>query len=461
MASGKRLTITALGLALGAGLASGPALAWNEAELATAQSLKAQALKGSAAYDITASLTTEIGPRMAGSENDQRAVAWAVKKLKSLGYDRVWTEPVRFPLWTRGVESAEVLAPFPQKLAVTTLGHSVPTPPEGITAEVVRYDSLEALQADTTDRARGKIVFVDKRMERFPDGAGYGKVQPIRSKGASVAGEKGALAIVIRSVGTDNDRLPHTGVMRYAEHATSKIPAAALSNPDADLLARVMAYGKPTKLQLKLDVRNGEEAESANVIGEIRGSEKPDEIVLLGAHLDSWDLGTGAIDDGAGVGIVSGAGKLIAELKQRPKRTIRVVLFANEENGLYGAKAYAALHKDELGKHLIGAESDFGAGRVYQFHTNVPAGQLAQLNKLAEQLKDLGIARGDNDSGGGPDMIPAHELGMPVAELQQDGTDYFDVHHTANDTLDKIDPKNLDQNVAAYAVFAYLMAQMP
>lgn len=459
---GKRIRTTMSVLALGLGLAlTGQALAWSDAELATAKALKAKALAGSPAFDVTASLTTEIGPRMAGSEADKRAVDWAVKKLKAMGYDRVWTEPVRFPLWTRGTESAQILSPYPQKLAITTLGHSVATPAGGITAEVALFDSLEALQADTSGRAKGKIVFINKRMERFKDGAGYGKAVNARSQGATVGAEHGALAVVIRSIGTDSDRLPHTGVMRYDEHATTKIPAAAISNPDADLLAREVGYGKPVTLKLDLSVENGPEVESANVIGEMRGSEKPEEIVLLGAHLDSWDLGTGAIDDGAGVGIVSSAGKLIGELKQRPKRTVRVVLFANEENGLYGGKAYAALHKDELGKHIIGAESDFGAGRVYEFHTNVPAERLPAMDKLAEQLADLGITRGGNESSGGPDMKPSHEFGMPVAELQQDGTDYFDYHHTANDTLDKVEPKNLDQNVAAYAVFAYLMAQMP
>jgi len=261
-------------------------------------------------------------------------------------------------------------------------------------------------------------------------------------------------------VGTDSDRLPHTGVTHYDDKATVRVPAAALSNPDADLLARELAHGKTT-LHLSLDVGDRGEGESVNVIGELRGSQKPDEIVLLGGHLDSWDLGTGAIDDGAGVSIVASAAHLIGQLPKRPKRSIRVVMFANEESGLFGAKAYAQLHKDEVGKHLIGAESDFGAGAIYQLDSAVPAERLATVDDLMPLLQPLGLVRGENDSGGGPDMIPMHELGMPVAELKQDGTDYFDYHHTANDTLDKIDPKNMDQNVAAYAVFAYLMAQQP
>lgn len=456
-----RSRFSGLALMVGAVLVSGSAFAWTDDELATARELKAKALAGSPAFDITASLTTEIGPRMAGSEANQRAVEWAKKRLKAMGFDKVYTEPVKFPLWTRRSESAEILAPFPQKLAVTSLGHSEPTAKGGVTAEVALYDSFEDLQADTSGRAKGKIVFINKRMERFKNGSGYGKAVIARSKGASVAAEKGAVAVVIRSIGTDSDRLPHTGVMHYDDKVVSKIPAAALSNPDADLLAREISYGKPTRLHLTLDVKNGPEVASQNVIGELTGSEKPDEIVLLGAHLDSWDLGTGAIDDGAGVAIVSSAAQLIGELKQRPKRTIRVVLFANEESGLYGGKAYALLHKDEVEKHIIGAESDFGAGKIYELATGISAENLPMMDKLADELKDLGISRAGNDSGGGPDMGPMHEIGMPVAELQQDGTDYFDYHHTANDTLDKVNAKDLDQNVAAYAVFAYLMAQKP
>lgn len=450
-----------LGVMLSLSLAAGPVLAWSDAELATVKALQAKALAGSGAYEMTASLTTEIGARMAGSEADKRAVQWAVAQLKAQKFDKVWTEPVRFPLWTRGHESVEILAPFAHKLALTALGHSEPTPAGGLTGEVVRYASLEALVADNSGAAKGKIVFIDKKMERFKDGAGYGKVVRARSQGANVAAEKGAKAVLIRSIGTDSDRLPHTGAMRYAEHVHNKIPAAALSNPDADLLARVMSYGKATTLKLTLDVKNGPEVTSHNVIAEIRGSEKPDEIILLGAHLDSWDLGTGAIDDGAGVAVVATAARMIGELKKRPKRTIRVVLFANEENGLYGAKAYAAQHKDAMVKHVVGVESDFGAGLIYRFSSGVPASLLPSMQAIAEQLKPLGILPGDNTATGGPDLQPLREAGMAVAELEQDGTDYFDYHHTANDTLDKIEPKNLDQNVAAYATFAYLLAQVP
>ncbi|MBI2380889.1 MAG: M28 family peptidase [Gammaproteobacteria bacterium] len=452
------MKLSALFLACGMA-ASGLAQAFDEPTRTTAAELRDQALRGSGAYDTIASLTTEVGPRLAGSEGDKKAVAWAVKMLKAKGFDRVWTEPVRFPAWTRSQESAEILAPFPQKLAITALGHSEGTPAGGIAAEVVRYESLEALQADTSGRAKGKIVFIDRRMERARDGGGYGPVVAARTKGVNAAADKGALALVIRSVGTDSDRFPHTGVSHYDEKQTTRIPAAALSNPDADLLARVLGYGKPTRLKLKLDVANGPEVETANVIAEIRGREKPEEVVLLGAHLDSWDLGTGALDDGAGVAIVSQAGALIGALPQAPKRTIRVVLFANEETGLVGAKAYNSLHKDELKHHIIGAESDFGAGPIYRLSSTVPDALLPALDGIVKELAPLGISRGDNTSSGGPDMRPMQGDGMPVAELAQDGTDYFDFHHTANDTLDKVNPKHLDQNVAAYVVFAYLMAQ--
>ncbi|MEZ5543626.1 MAG: M20/M25/M40 family metallo-hydrolase [Lysobacteraceae bacterium] len=429
--------------------------------LENAAKLREAALAGSGAYEVVESLTTEVGPRMAGTEADARAVAWARAKFESFGFDKVYTEPARFPVWRRTRELAEVTAPFPQRLLIAALGRSVGTGEAPIEAEIVEFPTLEALEKAPEGSLIGKIAFVNNRMERFRDGHGYGPAVAARSKGATVASKHGAVAFLLRSIGTDSDRFPHTGMTGH-EEGVKPIPAAALSNPDADLLANMVKRGKPVTVKLDIDAGVTDEYESANVIGEIRGSQFPDEVVLIGGHLDSWDLGTGAIDDAAGVAITMRAAALIAALPQRPKRTIRVVAFANEEQGLLGARAYAQAHarEGELEKHRIGAESDFGAGRIYAFSTSeVPPEAAPIVQQIAQALAPLGIEYTPGKGGPGPDVTPMAFSGMAWASLMQDGTDYFDYHHTANDTLDKVEAAALDQNVAAYAVFAYLAAE--
>ncbi|MEO8159880.1 MAG: M28 family peptidase [Arenimonas sp.] len=412
------------------------------------------------AYAIVESLTTEIGPRLAGSPAYDRAVEWAQKQFKSLGYDRVYLEPVNFPVWERRHESAEVLSPFPQKLALTALGGSVGTGDAPIEAEVVEFDSLDALKAAPAGSLKGKIAYVSKRMERFKDGHGYGPAVKGR-RGASDAAAKGAIAYLIRSIGTDSDRMPHTGQQGYAEGG-GRIPAAALSNPDADQLSRMLGRGKPVRIRIDLDVGpTGANKTGYNVIGEIRGRGKlANEVVVIGGHLDSWDLGTGAIDDGAGVAITMAAGARIGRLSRAPMRTIRVIAFCNEEQGLYGGKAYAATHQAEVDAQQLGAESDFGGGRVYAFSAGVAPEARAVIAQIGELLAPLGIESREQ-GGPGPDIGPFAKLGMPWAQLAQDGTDYFDYHHTANDTLDKLDSAALDQQAAAYAVMAYAAAESP
>jgi Zn-dependent M28 family amino/carboxypeptidase len=304
---------------------------------------------------------------------------------------------------------------------------------------------------------RGRIAYIAYRMERHRDGHGYGPAVGARGTGAVEAARKGAVAVLIRSVGTDSDRLAHTGLMRYADDVP-RIPAAALSNPDADQLSRLLALGKPVRLRLDIDAGPGPDYTSYNVIGEITGSELPDEVVVIGGHLDSWDLGTGAIDDGAGVAITMAAGALIGRLDTPPARTVRVVAFANEEQGLLGGKAYAEQHAHAMQRHLIGAESDFGAGRIYAFRTVHGADAPAWVRTAAEVMAPLGIEWLAEGGGPGPDLIHAAQAGMPWAQLAQDGSDYFDWHHTANDTLDKIEPAALDQQAAAYAVLAWVAA---
>jgi len=429
------------------------------AALLTAAQLRERALADDTGWMLVESLTTEVGPRMAGSPGDARAVAWAVAKFKALGYDKVWTEPVTFPRWVRRSESGAVLGVHAQPLVLTALGGSVGGTVEG---EVVRFADLAALEAAPAGSLAGKIAFVDYRMQRARDGSGYGPASKVRSSGPSAAIRAGAIGYVMRSAGTDWQRNPHTGNTRYDPRLTP-IPAAALANPDADQLARLLAL-EPTRVRLALDCGFEGTATSYNVIGEITGSKaaggkRRHEVVLIGGHLDSWDLGTGAIDDGAGIAITMAAGHLIGKLRKPPKRTIRVVGFANEEQGLYGGKAYAQAHAHEIAEHQLMAESDFGAGRIYAFNSNAPTAAQAAVTQIAEALAPLGIERVTVKGGAGPDIGPIAANGATWAWLGQDGTEYFDLHHTADDTLDKIDPQALAQNVAAYAVFAYLAAQ--
>ncbi len=323
-------------------LAAGPGAAVGAAEtqpldplVATASSLGQKALNDPAAFDFVQSLTTEIGQRLAGTAAHQRAVAWAEARLKAAGFENVHTEPFTLRAWIRGAESADIVGPVPQHLAITTLGGSVATDPDGIEAEVALFHTYEELLAAAPGSLNGKIAVVTQRMVRMQDGSGYGAASRIRRSGPSEAARRGAVAYLLRSLGTDNRRLPHTGALDYQDGAP-EIPAAALSVPDAEQLERLAALG-PVKIRLKLTPTFQDNAPSWNVVGDIKGSEHPDEIVLIGGHLDSWDLGTGATDDGAGVAIAFGAARLIAGLPQRPSRTIRVVLFGAEEMDFSGA----------------------------------------------------------------------------------------------------------------------------
>lgn len=429
--------------------------------VARAEALREKALAGSGAYAIIEELTTRIGPRLAGTPADTRAVEWAVAKFKALGYDKVWTEAVTFPVWERGFEAARVIKPHPQSFAIAALGGSIGTAEEGVTGEIVAFDTYQALLGGRKEQIEGKIVYIGNRMRRAKDGGGYGEAVVARSLGASKAASLGAKALLIRSIGTDTGaRTPHTGMLSY-DIAFRKIPAAALSNADADLLESMLEDEEPVELELRMGSGVRGEFTSHNVIGEVTGRDDSGKIVLIGGHLDSWDLGTGALDDGAGVAITMAAGKLIADLPRdrRPRHNVRVVAWANEEQGVYGGKAYGAAHKDDLDNHLMGFESDFGAGRIWRFDTRVRNEALPLMDEIAEVLAPLDIARGGNEAYGGADVTAMRQMGMPVATLLQDGTQYFDYHHTANDTLDKIDATDLDQNVAAYVVLSYLIAE--
>ncbi|HUH31467.1 MAG TPA: M20/M25/M40 family metallo-hydrolase [Rhodanobacter sp.] len=456
------LTLLAASLLLAAGIASAAnnTTTISAAAVTTAEQLRDKALHDDTGYRIVASLTTEVGPRLAGSDADQRARDWAVAKFKELGYDKVYTEPVSYPLWQRRSEHGQIVAPFPQPLVLTALGYSSGTPAGGLTAQVVKFDTLDALKAADPASIKGKIVYVGYRMQRAKDGHDYGMGSAVRTDGAVLAASKGAAGYLLRSAGTDaHQRIAHTGVTGFRDPQTA-IPAAALSNPDADQLERVLAYGKPVTVKLDLDCGIVGEYTGANVIGEITGRKHPDQVVAIGGHLDSWDPGTGAIDDAAGVAIAMAAGKLIRDLPQRPDRTIRVIAFANEEMGLWGGRAYADKHAADVGKFQLGTESDFGAGRIWRMSASVKPEARNAIGQIAKVLAPLGVAYdATRPGGGGSDLSQMHAKGMAALSLTQDGTHYFDWHHTANDTLDKIDPAELAQNVAVYAAFSYMAAQ--
>lgn len=452
-------------LAALAGLAGGAAAADVAPPLAPEVVLLQRAASaGTAAADLARSLATEAGPRLAGSEGLARGVAWGLRTLEALGFENVRAEPVTVPHWERGTASGEILAPFPQTVALAALGGSIGTVEAGLEGEVVATENLEtlaALVAGAPDAVRGKIVYFGERMQRTRDGAGYGKTVPIRAKGPAAAARLGAIAVLIRSVGTGSNRLPHTGTTNY-EEGGPRIPAAALSNPDADLLEQELRAGVPVRFRLRLGCRMLPDVASANVVGELRGRERPEEIVLLSGHLDSWDLGTGALDDAAGIGNAIAAARLIGDLRERPRRTLRVVLYANEEFGMSGGKAYAAEHAAELPRHQVALESDLGSGRVFRLRSSFAAEDAALAKALAEALAPLGVAHDAvTRAAGGVDISPLVAAGVPTLDLAHDVTSYFDFHHTANDTADKLVPADMAQATAAFATVAWILADHP
>ncbi|MEE9273125.1 MAG: M20/M25/M40 family metallo-hydrolase [Robiginitomaculum sp.] len=439
---------------------------------ANLQKLTDIAFEKSYGYEITRSLTTEIGSRLAGSKNEARARDWAMDKFKELGFKDVQINLFHVDGWARGREQAFIVIPHlekgdyePQKLFVTALGGSVATPEGGITADLAFFENFEALKNAAKGGLDGKIVYITGKMEKTRDGAGYGPANQKRRNGATEAAKRGAIAVLIRSVGTDSHRFPHTGQMGY-EDGVKKIPIGALSAPDADQIDRMFANanaeaesGKTVRVHLELATKNLGRLPSGNVYADIIGSTHPEEIVMIGAHLDSWDLGTGAIDDGAGVGIVMGAAKVLMESGFKPERTVRVILFGSEEIGLKGGFAYAKQHKDELGAIVVATESDFGAAQIYGLQAGKGATNKASTDRLYSKLKYLGLEMVAGKADGGPDIIPLNRKGVPVIDLKQNGYDYFDLHHTPDDTFDKIDPKEMAQNVAVYANFIYLASK--
>jgi Zn-dependent M28 family amino/carboxypeptidase len=422
----------------------------------TAEALRDRALLDRTAWDVTEDLTTNIGPRLVGSPAMARAKDWSVAKFKALGFTNVKVEEFAKPSWTRGEESAELVAPYPLKLSIVGLGRTVPTPAGGIEAEVALFKTYAELIAAPESAVKGKIVVITQPMVRAQDGAGYGVAGISRRSGPVEAAKRGAVGLLIRSVSTSDSTVPHTGVTAFGDGVVS-IPSAALGVPEAEQLERLAAKG-PLRIKLKLASTVDPANVAWNISGEIKGSEKPDEVIVIGGHLDSWDVGTGALDDATGVAITTAAAKLIGDLPKHPKRTIRVVMFGSEESG-GSSEAYLAAHKDELPKIVLAGESDTGADRVYSLQIGKGAADHPAMKTAVRVLAPLKIYLDHNPPAhAGSDVEGLEGAGVPVVALNQDASRYFDYHHTMDDTLNKVRPDELAQNVAAWASFLYLVA---
>jgi len=423
--------------------------------------LSAKPVEGNGvAWDIVEGLTTEIGPRLAGSEAEDRARDWGAEKLKALGFQNVRVEEFRTLAWQRGPEHATLTAPYAQPLAISALGFSVPTPPGGLKAELAYFPTLAALEAVPDGALKGKVAFIDHAMMRTQDGSGYGPYGDVRRRGPTVASRKGASAVVIRSAGTDGHRNPHTGVTVFAKDV-APIPSGAVSNPDADLIARIAARGKPMTIAMTLLGKPAPDSLSGNVVADLPGRDSALPMILVACHLDSWDLGTGAIDDASGCGIVTAAA-LAAQQGGKTLRTIRVLWSGNEEMGVMGGGGdhYALIHGDE--KHAVAMESDFGADRVWQLNMSLADSDKALGDKVTAALWPMGVVAHPGPAHGGADVEAIiGKQNLAVIDLGQDGTHYFDLHHTPDDTPDKVDPAMLQQNVDAWTAVLSVIANAP
>ncbi len=410
------------------------------------------AVADSAAYKRLGELVDRFGHRFSGSESLERALDWILDEMRGDGLENVRGEPVMVPRWVRGTESAALVEPRAMPLSMLGLGGSIATPPGGIEAEVLVVRSFEELESRAAD-ARGRIVLFDVPFTN------YGETVAYRREGAIAAARAGAVASLIRSVASGSMRSPHTGSMRY-EEGVPQIPHAALSVEDAAMIGRMDDRGQRVVVRLEMRAQTLPDSESRNVIAELTGSEFPEQVVVMGGHIDSWDVGQGAMDDGGGSVAAWEALRLIMEAGLRPKRTIRVVLWTNEENGLRGGNAYRDAHLDALDDHVLAIESDAGvfAPRGFGFTGSDAAFDLVRrVGRLLEPIGASSITRG----GGGADIGPIMERGVPGMGLQVDGTRYFWYHHSEADTLDKLDPIEMAHCVAAMAIMAYVVADLP
>jgi carboxypeptidase Q len=434
--------------------------------LADLKRVQQAALNSDYAYKQVAHLANNIGPRLTGSAQAAKAVEYVAGELKAIGCD-VQLEKVMVPHWVRGEETA-ALVQFPgmaegttQKIIATALGASVATPSDGITAEIIAVKNFDELKAMPREKVAGKIVLFnypfDKQMaEQGRAGEAYGEAVVYRADGPSAAARQGAIACLIRSVGGTEYRLPHTGQTDYKPDAL-KIPAGAIAAEDAELIVDLVNQG-PVKMKLVLAPQALPEVESANVIGDIKGTQHPEQVVIVSGHLDSWDLGTGAIDDGAGVAVSMEAANLIRKLQLKPKRTIRVIAWMNEENGLRGSKQYAKDHETEWPDHFAAIETDGGAGHPIGINIHGKPEVKAMLKAVGAILQESGAGMLNLVEHCGADIEPMEKADVPAFAPIQDSRFYFNYHHTAADTLDKIVPKELAENSAVVAVLAYALA---
>jgi hypothetical protein len=458
----KTFVLAAAALIAGAGAVQAQAPSPDPVQLqANAAVLRDQALKGSAAYPFLRDLTTEIGERLAGSDQEHRAAQWAVARLTAMGFQNVHIESFPTPGWTRGEERAELISPSMQRLAVTSLGNAGATPPGGIEAPVALFHTYADMLAQPVGSLTGQIVVVTQPMLRAQDGSGYGALAVMRFLGAAEAEKRGAVAYLVRSLSSSDSRLPHTGATDFPP-GVAPIPAGALSVPDAEQLDRLSAdpslKGRPLRMRLVLTPTFKSGATADTVVADVVGRERPDEVVLIGGHLDSWDLGTGAIDDGAGAAITTAAAKLILDMPRAPRRTVRLALFGAEEINFAGPAFAAARSAAEQSHYVIAAECDFGAEPVYGVALPGASAKSAYGAMLAEAIAPLPAYVDRTPArGGGEDVAPLSPR-VPLASLQQDGTHYFDIHHSADDTLDKVDAQRMDKAVAAWVAFTYLAA---
>lgn len=421
-------------------------------------------LTKSQAYETLAHLTDDIGPRLSGSKGAEQAVQWTTQQFRDWGIE-VRNEPVMVPHWVRGVETATLVSHNDRQVVLTTLGGSVATPDDGITADLIEVSSFDELAKLGREKIEGKIVVYYNPMDLTLVEQGhafdaYSKAVGYRGIGASRAAEFGAVAAIIRSVASGSLRTPHTGSLRYDEKQP-KIPAAAMTVEDSELIHRLLGAGKKVRMHLTLTPKTLPDVESANVIAEIKGSEKPEEIVLIGGHLDSWDLAQGAIDNGSGVAMVMETMHTLKSLGIKPKRTIRAVLFMNEENGLRGGRAYfdAVSKNGELQKHVAAIETDAGAAPPVGFTSTLKDDALKGAIAKTNVLKRIANIEFTTTEHTGADTSPLTGAGITGFGLTPDSRHYFDFHHTPADTLDKIDPKALAQDTAAVAALAYVLAQ--
>ena len=438
-----------------AGLVAVAALIGTQAQAAdplraAADAARDRALSDPTAYRVVVSLSTDVGPRLAGSEASARARDWGLAQLKALGFSNVHAEAFPITAWMRGPESAALTAPYVAEIPVLGLGRSVPTPPEGLEGEVVVFKSYADLVAAAPGSLTGKIAVVTQGMARTQEGEGYGAANPQRRNGASEAARRGAIAYLTRSLATGVSREPHTGAMNYADDAP-KIPAGAISVIDAQQLERLADRGAPIHLRLKL-ASTSVPATAWSVVGDLPGTEHPEQMIVIGGHLDSWDPGTGAIDDGAGIAIAVGAAHVAASAHPL-KRTVRVAMFGAEELD-FTNDAFTAAHLAEVPNIVAIGEIDEGADNVWRVELPKGAAELPEMKTLAASLAPLKVYVGaEPPRFGGSDVRGLVAAGAPAVEFNQDASRYFDWHHSSEDTLDKIDPAQMNQNVAAWAAF--------